>query len=193
MTAVLQVVGTLLFVYSLLLSLRIILTWFGGSAYGRAWGLLCRVTDPYLALFRGIAFLRQGMFDFTPLAAILVLVVLQNVVATVAVYGVLRFGIVTGIMLQAVWGSAVWILWFFLILAVVRFVGLYVGRNPGHSFWQTIDLMIRPVAVRVSRLFGGRLDYSYSLVVTVGLLLVVWLAGGAVVNLAVRGLTLLPF
>ena len=38
------------------------------------WRALLQATDPYLKLFRGLAFLRQGAFDFSGVAAILVLV-----------------------------------------------------------------------------------------------------------------------
>lgn len=193
MAIALQIVGALLFVYSLLIALRIILTWFQGPSYGAAWDLLASVTDPYLRIFRRIRALRQGMFDFSPLAAVLVLVVAQNVVASLAVYGILRLGVVLGIMLRALWGSAAWIIWFFLVLAAVRLVSLYVARNAVAPIWHTLDLMVQPLAGWVNRLSGGRLDYSPSLILTAILLVACWLAGGAIVGAVTRALFRLPF
>ena len=76
---VLQFVNAVILVYLLLLTMRILLTWFRLPYYGRAWNYLSRITDPYLSFFRGIKFLRTGVFDFSPLAAILTLIVIQNV------------------------------------------------------------------------------------------------------------------
>jgi len=192
MAIALQIVGALLFVYSLLIALRIILTWFQGPSYGRAWDLLASVTDPYLRVFRRIRVLRQGMFDFSPLAAVLVLVVLQNVVASLAVYGILRIGVVLGIILRALWGSAAWIIFFFLVLAAVRLISLYAARNTVAPVWHTLDLMVQPLAGWVNGLFGGRLEYSPSLILTVVLLIACWLAGGAIVGAVTRALFRLP-
>ena len=193
MAVALQVLGALLFVYSLLIALRIILTWFQGPSYGRAWDVLAAATDPYLRIFRRIRVLRQGMFDFSPLAAVLVLVVLQNVVASLALYGALRFGDVLAVIMQALWGSLAWIVLFFLVLAVVRLISLYAAHNAVAPVWHTLDLMVQPVAGWVNRLFGGRLEYAPSLVVTVILLVVSWLAGGAIIGVAARALHRLPF
>jgi YggT family protein len=193
MSVALQVLGALLFVYSLLIALRIILTWFQGPSYGRAWDMLAAVTDPYLRIFRRIRVLRQGMFDFSPLAAVLVLVVLQNIVASLALYGSLRFGDVLAVILQALWGSVAWIVLFFFVLAIVRLISLYVARNAVAPVWHTLDLMVQPVAGWVNRLFGGRMEYSSSLIVTVVLLVAGWLAGGAIVGVVARALHRLPF
>jgi YggT family protein len=193
MATALQIVGALLFLYSLLIALRIILTWFQGPGYGRAWDLLAAATDPYLRVFRRIRVLRQGMFDFSPLAAVLVLVVLQNVVASLAVYGTLRLGDVLAVIVQALWGSLAWIMAFFLVLVVVRIVSLYVARNAVAPIWHTLDLMVQPLAGWVNRLFGGRLEYLASLFATGGLLLAVWLAGGAILGVLSRALHSIPF
>ncbi len=194
MSVALQVLGALLFVYSLLIALRIILTWFQGPSYGRAWDLLAAVTDPYLRIFRRIRVLRRGMFDFSPLAAVLVLVILQYIVTSLAAYGSLRFGDAVAVVVQAVWGGAVaWILLFFFALTVVRLISLYVARNAVAPIWHTLDLMVQPVAGWVNRLFGGRMEYSSSLIATAVLLLALWLCGGAIVSVASRALHRLPF
>jgi YggT family protein len=194
MAIIFQVIGTLLFVYSLLIALRIILTWFQGPSYGQAWDMLAAVTDPYLRWFRRIRWLRRGMFDFTPLAAVLVLVVLQNIVALLSLYGTLKAGIVLAIIVRALWGSAAWILIFFLVLAAVRLVSLYAARNPVAPIWHTLDLMVQPVAGWVNRLVGGgRLDYAPSLIASVVLLLCVWLAGAAIAGVVSSALARLPF
>ena len=86
----------LISIYILLLSLRIILSWFQHPDFGAPWRLLVRLTNPYLSLFSGIRFLRQGMFDFTPLAAILCLVVVLNVLQSIERFGRITAGVFNG-------------------------------------------------------------------------------------------------
>ena len=193
MAIALQVIGGFLFVYSLLIALRIILVWFQGPSGGRAWEMLGSLTDPYLRSFRRIKVLRQGMFDFSPIAAVLVLVVLQNIVASLAAYGTLRLGDLLAVILRAVWGSVSWIGFFFFVLGVVRLVSLRAARNANSPLWHTIDLMVQPLAGWVSRLFGSRHDYAQSLVVTVVLIAVCWMAGVAIVAAVAGALHRLPF
>jgi YggT family protein len=193
MLQALQVVSSLLFVYSLLIAIRIILSWFRGGAYGRAWDLLVRATEPYLRIFRRIRFLRMGTFDFSPIAAVLVLVILQNILTTLAYSGAISLGMVLAIILQSVWRAAVWLLFFYLILSVVRVIGLYVSRDQTHPGWSTLDTIVRPLAMRVNDLFGGRLDYVYSLVAAAGVIILVWLVGRVVIGLLVMQLFRLPF
>jgi YggT family protein len=192
MLQVLQIVGSLLFVYSLLIAIRIILTWFRGGAYGQAWDLLVRATEPYLRIFRRIRFLRMGNFDFSPIAAVLVLFILQNIIATLAVAGTIRLGMVLAIVLEAVWRAFAWLLFFYLILTVVRVIGLYASSNQTHPGWSTLDTIVRPVATRVNEFFGGRMDYVYSLIAAAGTIVVVWILGRIVIGFLVRQLVSLP-
>ena len=95
----------IIYFYILLLSLRIILSWFQGSVSGRPWELLIRVTDPYLSLFSRLRFLRQGMFDFTPLAAILTLVVVLRIIDSIGRFGKISLGIFLGVVTSAIWSA----------------------------------------------------------------------------------------
>ena len=190
---VLRTFSSLIFVYLLLLALRILLTWFQSGTYGRAWEYLRMVTDPYLNLFRNLKFLRIGFFDFTPIAAILVLVVIQNILSLLATYGSVTLGVVLGILIGAVWHSAVWILVFLGIVAVVRLVGLYTGASFAHPVWNTVDLMVQPLAKLVERIAGRSLPYRQALLIAVGAILLIWIFGGWIVGFVVRLIYRLPF
>ena len=176
-----QVVSVFLFIYNLLLALRIILTWFRGTNFGRPWDYLCRITDPYLNLFRGIRFLRMGVFDFTPLAAILVLVIAQNIFNQLASQ-ILSFSNVLGIVLVAVWRSCSWIVIFFIILCAVRTIVLFLGRNLSHPIWQTVDIMLQPVASRVSKILRRDVEYVRALLIALAAMIVFLLLGSLIVG-----------
>lgn len=197
MLAFLKVLNAFLIAYLLLLSLRIIMSWFRGSPYGAAWDLLVRVTEPYLALFRGLSFLRQGMFDFTPIAAILALVVLMDIVNALILYGRITLGLVLGSIVGAIWSTVAFILLLFLIVGIVRLVVLLARRGEGSYFGQALDTILRPVVGLADRFLSVlRIDYRSGfiqlLVVTILLILVVRLLGDLLFGRLVSLLYSLP-
>ena len=106
MLIVLSVVNIILIAYLFVLALRIVLGWFAPQALGRAWELLTAATDPYLKVFSRIRFLRGNLFDFSPIAAILTLVVALDLVNQLLYYGRLTLGF----FLAAVFSAAEWMM-----------------------------------------------------------------------------------
>ncbi|MEA2063077.1 MAG: YggT family protein [Gemmatimonadota bacterium] len=68
-----------IYFYSLLILARIILSWFRVNHYNHWYRLLCRLTDPFLDLFRPLV-PSLGGIDFSPIIAFLVLNILRRVV-----------------------------------------------------------------------------------------------------------------
>ena len=63
---ILTTLVTLINIYILIISFRIILTWFRtADNNNQLINIVRKITDPYLSLFRGIKFLRFGMFDLS--------------------------------------------------------------------------------------------------------------------------------
>jgi YggT family protein len=194
LTGILVAVNIVLILYLFLLSARIVLSWFSGTWLGRPWDLLRRATDPYLALFYRLRFLR-GTFDFTPVVAVLVLIVALNLVNEMIRGGRLSVGMVLSSVLIAAWSGASFLLLLFLVVGILRTVPLVFRALPGATLWKTLDMLVQPLVAAVSRLFRleGRASYAQRLLLTLGLLLVAWLLGRiAVVRLAAL-LTRLPF
>ena len=183
-----------IYFYILLLSLRIILSWFQGSVYGRPWELLIRVTDPYLSLFSRLRFLRQGMFDFTPLAAILTLVVGLRVIDSIGRYGKISLGIFLGVVTGAIWSAARFLLVLFLILAVLRAILLALPSTQGSRITGALGFMVEPAVSLVRRVFPLRQPLSdrQYLYLTIVFLFVVRLLGGFLLGLLVRFFLNLP-
>jgi YggT family protein len=195
LVTVLWIINAAVILYLFVLSARIVLSWFSGTAMGRPWDLLRRVTDPYLGLFYRLRFLRQGLFDFTPVVAVLALVVLQVLVNEIIRGGRLSLGMVLSSVLLAAWSGVSFLLLLFLVVGIVRAVPLAFRALPGATLWKTLDLLVQPLVTGVSRLFrlAGRATYAQRLLLTLGLLLVAWLLGRiAIVRLAGL-LTRLPF
>ena len=178
----LKIINALLMGYLLLLSLRIILTWFQGLSSGKAFDLLSEITEPYLSLFYRLKFLRKGMFDFTPIAAILVLVVVLDLVNALLFYGRITFGFFFAAVLSAVWSGISFVLLLFLIVGIIRVFAVIFRRNTGSAMLKVVDILIQPAVALVMKIIqlGKRAGYTQYLLLTVGFLFVFWLLGGVV-------------
>lgn len=75
----LQALQTFIGIYTALLFIRILLSWFPNiDWYNQPWALISQLTDPYLNLFRSIIPPLGGM-DFSPILALLLLQVLSSI------------------------------------------------------------------------------------------------------------------
>lgn len=185
---ILTVLYGLLWVYIILLVLRITLTWFnpssetvsrgGYTGLGKAWELLCRITDPYLGLFYRMKFLRRGFFDFTPVAAILALFVIQNFVGQLAARHTITLGIILGFLVSAVWSGLGFLLLFFLVVGVLRTIPILFRQFAHSPIWRAVDLAVQPVVSFVVRTFRlTRMGFTQCLLITLGILFAAWFLG----------------
>ena len=80
LSEIFAVLGQTLSIYSILLIIRILLTWFPGIDWSNSiLSALTSITDPYLNIFRGII-PPIGGFDISSLLAFLLLNVIQNLI-----------------------------------------------------------------------------------------------------------------
>lgn len=194
MLIALSILNGLLIAYLFLLSLRIVLSWFATRGFGRAGELLRAATDPYLGLFARIGFLRRGIFDFSPIAALLVLVVALDLVNGLLFYGRLSLGFFLASVLSSVWSGARFLLLLFLTVGLIRIIPLLFRTTSGAGVWKVVDLIVQPVVAFVMRLLrlGRRAGYTQYLLFTVGMLFVAWLLGEFLVRRIVALFQSLP-
>jgi YggT family protein len=190
----LAIVNVLLIAYILILMLRIVLGWFAPRALGRAWDFLTAVTDPYLNLFGHIRFLRGTMFDFSPIAAIITIVVVQTLVNQLLEWGRITLGFFLAAVVSAAWSGARFFLLFFLVVGVLRTIPFIFRATAGASLWKVVDMIMQPVVAWVMRLFrlGRRSGYIQHLLLTIGLVFVAWLLGELLIAKIVDLLRMLP-
>jgi YggT family protein len=180
--------------YIFLLFLRIILSWFQGSIYGRPWELLIRVTDPYLSLFSRLRFLRQGMFNFTPLAAIVTLLIARTVLAQIDSPAKLTVGIFLGIVVSGIWSAGRFLLLMFLFLAILRVILLAIPSTRDSRIASSLGYMVEPTVNLMRRIFGARrpMDDRQYLYVSVAFLFVVYFLARFIFLGLIRLLVSLP-
>ncbi len=189
-------VSSALTIYMMVIFVRIVMTWFSGVSYGRVYAALASVTDPYLNWFREHTPIRFGVMDFSPVVGILTLGVVQNIFTQLAFAGRVTLGYVLAITISAVWSVTSFFLTIFLILAVVRLVGLLAGLDAsGGRLWLVLEQVVNPLLQVVVRPFlrGRFTNYRDSLLIFCGVLLGVLLAGRFVITLVVSLVRQIPF
>jgi YggT family protein len=179
LNVVFRILSAILSVYGLLILLRVLVGWVSPHIYGKPWDLLCAVVDPYLSLFRRMKFLRRGTIDYSSLLAIILLVIASNLFWALGIGGRITIGLMLAVTVSAVW-NGVWIIFlFFIICGILRIIPIVFHGIGGYPIWKALDLLIFPVVSWVTRLFRlrTRSGYTQALLLTLGLLFVMWLLG----------------
>ncbi len=181
--------------YMLACSARIILTWVPGVPTGRAGEILSRAVDPYLGWFRRFRFLVSARFDFSPIVAVSLLAVLNNILTTLAFTGSITLGFVLGLFVGAAWSALSFFIDFFAVCALLRVIAYAAKWNSLHPLWRTVDEILNPVLYRINRLvYRDRIvNYLQGLATGFAALVILRAAGGALANLLIRLLGHVPF
>ena len=192
--SVMRLLTTLIGIYSLLIMLRIILTWFSNAPYGKPVQLLTAITDPYLDWWRQKINLHAGALDLSPIVAIAALSIVQTICSTMADQGRISLGIILAVCLFALWSAVAFILGFCAIILVLRFIGYMCNSDMYSTFWRIIDSISQPLQYRINRIIFGRrlVRFTTGLVASIIALVVAFVIGGLIVRLFTGLLLRLP-
>ena len=190
---VFRLLGVALIFYMFLISLRVLLSWFSQVSDSGFYPLLCKLTDPYLSLFRNIRFLKTAGFNYAPLLGIAILIILSNILIGIADTGTISLAAVLIIILTTIFSCLFWIILFFVALCLARFIFLRLRKAQGHVIWSYMDSILNPLLAPVLRLFHHKPDYQKLLITTVFMLAAVLIAGFFLVGLLLRVVMLIPF
>ena len=183
--------ASLLGIYSTLIIIRIIFTWFSGFRYSKPVAILSRITDPYLNWWRQKFNLRAGILDLSPIVAMAALSVVQTLCAAIARRGSISLGIVLVVCLSALWSAVRFLLGFCLLIIVLRLIAYFARANIYSPFWQVIDTISRPILYRINRIiFGKRIvRYTTGIIASI-VVLAALMAGGSFAVQAISALLL---
>lgn len=133
MTLIMQLAdfaSRLLQLYSFLIWIRIIMSWFvryprqGSFSY-----YLNVIVDPYLNLFRSKN-ARIGMLDFSPVFAIGVISVVASLLKVFSIYGYLTLGIILAYVVQGLWNYAIAVyLWIVIFQLIMKLISAFTGNS----------------------------------------------------------------
>ena len=200
MRLILNLLTSVLSIYSLLIFIRIIISWFGSTAFGsidssKPASFLSRITDPYLDWWRRTLNLRFGVLDLSPIAAIAALSIVRSVVFRLSAAGMITIGNVLAIILVSLWSVAGFVLGFFVIVFILRIIAFVTNRDIYSPFWRTIDTITQPVLYKLNRIFFRNKisNFLKSLIFSTLAFAALWAGGGFLIPVIAAMLTRLPF
>ncbi|OQB97103.1 MAG: YGGT family protein [Spirochaetes bacterium ADurb.Bin110] len=189
-----KIVSSLISLYMVLCIIRIFFSWIP-SLTDTKWGqLISRLTDPYLNLFRDISLFRTTAVDFSPIIALAVLSVLNNLFITLSYAMRITLGFILSLLLDAAWSAISFVLGFFLVISVIRIIGFLARIAVLHPLWQILDGIINPLLFRINKIIyrGRAVQYLQGLITGFVVVLVVRALGGFLVRLLTSLLMSLP-
>ncbi|MDR0457346.1 MAG: YggT family protein [Treponema sp.] len=194
MRLIMGLLAALTGLFSLLIGIRIILTWFSNTQYGKPAYILACITDPYLNWWRQRFNLKAGILDLSPIAALASLSIVQTICSTIAAQGKISLGIILAVCLSAVWSAVSFIVGFCFVVLVLRFIGYISNSNMYSAFWQIIESIARPLMYRINRIIFGRrlVNFSTGIIVSIAALAGIWIMGRVAVKFLI-GLLLRSF
>ncbi|WKC79320.1 YggT family protein [Borreliella turdi] len=135
-------------IYRILILIRIILSWLvsSGISTNAFFRFIHIVTEPFLSFFRRIPFFTFGMFDFSPIAALITLTIFERMLA----YGNYKLSTFIILFIVEVWGilRSIFIATVFFLL--LRLLLLLLNLFQGSDFLKTVDSFLLPLSTRIS-------------------------------------------
>jgi len=182
-------------IYSLLIFIRIIISWFSGASGGKPIELLVRITDPYLDWWRRKLNLRLGIIDLSPIVGIAALSMFQNILYLLSRSERFSVGNILALILISCWSIASFIFGFCFLLILLRLIAYLTNRDIYGTFWRVIDEISQPIVYRLNRiLYGNRIpQYIKGIVTSMILLGVIWIGGKIFIPVLARLVSNLPF
>lgn len=177
------------YTYLVLCMFRVLMSWFGPGSAHQGSILLARATDPWLKIFSGIKWLKLRNLDFSPVAALMVLQLFSQIFHYVSISGKLTIGLVLATIIDLLASTLNFFLIFFIVLTVIRLLGILIKTSSIKRFWFTLDHILQPLVYPLlARLFPRRVvPYGTGLGLFLGVLLalsfLITVGFGALVNL----------
>lgn len=125
-----QLISRLLWGYSILIWVRIMLSWFvrfpqpGGFTY-----YIGKIVDPYLRIFKKTK-MTTGRLDFSPILAIGLIELLRSIFAFYGMNGYLTLGLCLYYFLQAFWSYCISFYFMFAIILLITKTISSFAKNP---------------------------------------------------------------
>lgn len=190
-----RILGAITSLYMILCTIRVYISWVPGINTGRVGYYLSRIVDPYLGLFSRIRVFRTERFDFSPIAALAVLSVANNVFSTLAFAGRISVGFFLNLILDAGWSAVSFVLSFLAVCALIRIIVFVARWNSLHPLWVVLDSILNPVLYRINRIIyrNRAIEYLKGLITGFIVLILLRAAGGALISVLGSWLISLPF
>jgi YggT family protein len=166
-----KIFSGILSVYSLLIFIRILLTWFNSPGLERPKQVLGSVVDPYLNMFRGIEWLRFGMMDFSPIMAFILIGLGIKITSSLSMGQAVTIGKILAFLISDIWGFVGFFMTLIIIMLIIFLVSNLMGKN---IMLGGLNNLLYKITDRIMSLFG-RQTYQMTNGIIVSLVIILLL------------------
>lgn len=142
--------------YSMLIWVRIILSWIRSPQLqsNEVYIFLCRITDPFLNIFKPKNYV--GRIDFSPLFALMILNTVKTVLEMIYTYNKITLWLVLAVLINNLWGYI--FRYIFLIVIIMLVVRIFISKSTTAQSQMWLNVIDRNLNAPVGLVF--RLFYS---------------------------------
>ncbi len=140
-----KIVRLLFSLYILLIFVRVLFAWLRPNMFNPVVRFVYNLTDPYLKLFAGIRFLRIGYLDLTPILALYLLYLLQELSYRILYTGYFSIEILASTIIILLFRFIYFILFIFIIAVGLRFILQIAGPRVNNAFMTIVYSISEPV------------------------------------------------
>jgi YggT family protein len=132
-------------VYILLIFMRVLFAWLKPNMFNPIVKFVYTLTDPYLKLFAGIRFLKIGYLDLTPILALYLLYLIQELSYKVLLTGYFSAAILASMVIILLFRFVYFILFIFIIAVGLRLIFEIIGMRANNVFISIVYSISEPV------------------------------------------------
>lgn len=174
-------ISAILTVYYFIIITSFILSWVKSTSESmmKFKHFIHKLTDPYMRHFRGIAGLRFGVMDFSPILGIIILSFLLFLTQNLAAGVFLSWYDLVFWLVIRVWGFIAFMIMLLAIVMLVRLVTLYTMKGDRPNWIDSLDRFLFPIVSRILGVFTNKtVAYPVALgIIAVSLIALRYLAG----------------
>lgn len=191
MEYIVKLISLVLRIYTMLIWIRIITSWMRLPPSGFT-AFLERSVDPYLDRFKNIRWMRRGMLDFTPLAALVPIGVLKSLCDLYLAFGTVTAGMAAAVIVRTLYSYlAAPFLFFIIAVIAIRLVYCYRRSPRTLIVINSLNRVVTPFTDFVQSLFFGSRATSVRTIVWTSLIF--YLAAYILSVMAVNQIALILF
>jgi YggT family protein len=160
-------------IYITLIFVRIIISWLRPNMFNPIVRFIYLLTDPYLKLFARIRFLRIGYLDLTPLLALYVLYLLQELIYKTILTGDFSVELLISQIIGLPFRFTYFIIIIFIVAVGLRFIFEIIGFHMNNIFVSFV-YALSETAIRPLRNFfklRGSTGFDFHILLTLALLI----------------------
>ena len=169
-----QIIRLIFAVYMILIFIRVLLAWVRPNMFNPIVQFVYKITDPYLRIFARIKFLRIGYIDFTPILALYVLYLVQELTFTILFTGIFTSEVIISKTIETIFKFVYFIIFIFIITVGLRFIFEIIGFRTNNVFVSIIYSISEPAVRPFSNLFKirERKGFDFHVLISLSVLII---------------------